>query len=332
MIFSKRTPQWCHVAMLLISSCFAAGMAHADLSQLAEDGWHTWQVDAIEGAPDWCCYQWRRGKAYGEGCDLDGRRTGYGPSEDGYSGVDQMQVYALMKGGEVAMIRALSANCPVTTKEPVLDLGMVDADASIRWLRQGIDPHSRTSMHALAAISVHGGSESLATLIDVAATNDELENRKDAVFWLGQVRAVEAEAEIEKLMFSDEDPDFREHAAFSLSQSEAPGRVDALVRLGREDRDDEVRSQAWFWLAQSEAVEAAAEIQRAIGDEKDQDVREEAIFALSQLPEELAAKALVEVIEDQRLSEEDRKHALFWLAQLDSDSGMTYIESLLTGS
>ena len=79
-------------------------------------------------------------------------------------------------------------------------------------------------------------------------------------------------------------------------------------------------------------VERDSEIQRAIGDEKDQNVREEAIFALSQLPEERAAKALVEVIEDQRLSDEDRPHALFWLAQLDSESGMAYIESLFSGS
>ncbi len=316
----------------VVAVLFVASQASADLPRLTDDGWHTWRVAAIEDAPDWCCYVWNRSRVCDDSCNLDERDSGYGPSDDDSSSIDQMQIYALMKGGEVTKIRALSAQCPGTTKTAILDLGVVDTEASVRWLRTLIGSHTRISMHALAAISVHGGPESLDALIDIAANDSDLENRKEAVFWMGQVRGTEAEEDIERLMFADDNADFREHAAFSLSQSDAPGRVDALARLGKEDSDGDVRSQAWFWLAQTEFAEGEEEIQKAIRDEKDGDVREQAIFALSQLPEERAAKALTKVIENRRLSKEDRKQALFWLAQLESESAMAYIDRLLSGS
>ena len=332
MIFPARTPHWFHMSMLMFTCLFATGNSLADFSQLEDDGWHTWRVEAIEDAPDWCCYTWNRGRVTGDGCELDGRNSGYGSSDDRRMQNSQMQIYALLKDGEISRIRALSPQCPVTTDSPVLDLGIVDADLSVRWLKDKIEPASRESSHALGAIAVHDGALSLTTLIEVAENSDDLENRKDAVFWMGQVRATEAESDITRLMFNDDNADFREHAAFSLSQSDAPGRVDALVRLGKEDGDTEVRAQAWFWLAQTGVDDVENEISRAIREEDSDDVREDAIFALSQLPEERAVRALMTIIEDRGIDADSRKEALFWLAQLDSEPAMDFIEALLSES
>jgi HEAT repeat protein len=329
-IFSARTPQWFHIGMLVISAPFIANVAFADLGRVTDDGWHTWRVAASDDAPNWCCQDWNRGRSLSTGCDLDSENTSYGSSSRYSSDIDQMQIYALTEKGAVTKVRAFSAQCPVTAEFPILDLGVIDAAESVRWLRSSIDAQKGKRTHVLAAIAVHAGPESLQHLVDIATNDSSLQNREDAVFWMGQVRAVEAEASIEKLMFTDDDPEFREHAAFSLAQSTAPGRSSALARLGRDDADVDVRSQACFWLAQSDSANAEALILQAITEERNSDVREDAIFALSQLPERRALRALIEVIEDRGLGENDRKQALFWLAQLESDPALDYIDGLLT--
>jgi hypothetical protein len=304
----------------------------ADLSQMKQDGWHTWRVAATEGAPEWCCHAWHSGSVYASSCDLDGRQTGYGSATDNQRIVDQMQIYAHLQEGQITKIRAFSTRCPVTANTDIVDLGFVATASSIAWLEKRLQPHTKLSTDALAAIAVHDGQESLNLLLDVAESSAALENRKDAVFWMGQLRATEAEADMKRLMFNDANAKFREHAAFVLSQSNASGRIEALAKLGRDDGDGDVRSQAWFWLAQTGSAEAEAQIQRALHEERDTDVREQAIFALSQLPEERAAKALAIVIENRQLGENDRKHALFWLAQLGSDAAMSYVDRLLSGN
>lgn len=304
--------------------------ALADLTRMTSDGWYSWRVEAVADAPDWCCYSWNSGKPYRAGCDLDSRPTGYGPSDDSRFSTGQMQVYARLEDGAVRRVQALSSRCPVTSRTAPVDLGIIPNADSVQRLRREAAEHTRVSSHALAAIAVHAGPEALRTLLDIAKDNQDLENRKDAVFWLGQVRASDAEAEIEQLMFADPEAAFREHAAFSLSQSDAPGRADALARLGRVDPDDEVRAQAWFWLAQTDSAGAAGGILNALGSEQSEHVRHQAIFALSQLEEDGAIKALVSVIENRRLDEDDRKQALFWLAQIDSDPALNYIDQLLS--
>ena len=64
----------------------------------------------------------------------------------------------------------------------------------------------------------------------------------------------------------------------------------------------------------------------------DDHVREQAIFALSQLPDERATRALIAAAEDRSLSSEQRKRAVFWLAQSESEGAQTYLEKVLAGN
>ena len=90
-----------------------------------------------------------------------------------------------------------------------------------------------------------------------------------------------------------------------------------------------MRSQAWFWLAQSGAAEAESAISLAIRKEPDEEVREKAIFALSQLPDERSVKALITTAEDQTLSREQRRKAVFWLSQSASGDAVAYLDKVL---
>jgi hypothetical protein len=111
-----------------------------------------------------------------------------------------IQIYALVQGGEVTKIRTLSSQCPVTANAEIADMGIMESDDSIRWLEKFVTPRTKMSTHALAAISVHGGTNSLNMLVDVAQHDASLENRKDAIFWLVQTESEQAFAYIERVL------------------------------------------------------------------------------------------------------------------------------------
>ena len=296
------------------------------------DGWYSWQVAAVDDAPGWCCVDWNRGRSTATACDLDANDFNFGHfnfADDGSraTGESELQVYALIRGGEAVRVRAMSPACPVESQESITDLGHVEPAASLAWLRQWVrDDHS----NALAAIALHRGPESLAFLTDLALHEADTELREEAVFWLSQARIAESKATIVDLLFEDKDPDMRAHAAFALAQSSAPERTELLIRQGREDRAADVRGEAWLWLAQSGAPESEAAIFAALREDPSEDGREQAVFALSELPDERAVGSLTQIVRDTGMDLAIREQALFWLAQSDSDEAYETVDALLS--
>jgi hypothetical protein len=188
------------VVTLVLVTTVACNAAFAEMPELAADGWHTWRVSTTEIGADRCCFEWYSGEARRTACDLDSRRVSFGFSDSVADESAMIQIYAQVQGGEVTKIRALSSQCPVTAKAEIVDLGLVASDDSIRWLERFVAPRTKVSTHALAAISVHGGTNSLNMLVDVVQHDASLENRKDAVFWLVQTESEQAFAYIERLL------------------------------------------------------------------------------------------------------------------------------------
>ena len=106
-------------------------------------------------------------------------------------------------------------------------------------------------------------------------------------------------------------------------------RGDLLLRQAKDDEAESVRSQAWFWLAQTGDARTEDEVRAALHRDASESVRHQAIFALSQLPGGRGVPALIAVIEDRGLPMEDRKQALFWLGQSESDSALAYLDRVL---
>ena len=303
----------------------------ATLDALAADGLYTWRVAATDDAPCWCCFGWTSGSPVARACDLDGQNVNYGTSDGFPATGGEMQIYALIESGKAERIRVLSPQCPVTSRRDVIDLGVIDVDESLAWLKSRVTSSGSDSTDVLAAIAVHRGSAALRFLVDTAEDGPTMELRKGAIFWMSQARIPESAGDLERMMFRDESSEIRQHAAFSLSQSTAENRSEALIRQGRKDDDSEVRSQAWFWLAQIGASESEQELQWAIANDPDDDVREEAVFAMSQLPEERAVDALLGILNDPQMHREIREQALFWLVQSDSDRAYDYLDRLFAG-
>lgn len=313
---------WLRAALLLV----CAGATASEFA-LPRDGWVSWTVTAVEGAPEWCCHSLEGPAGAAVACDLDGRRGNY--TSDGERSSETLKVYALMQDGQATRVRAYGPSCPVRAGTPITQLGALDTDASARWLAGQVPAGDERFSEALGALALHAGSVAEDALARIATDPGAGERRKDAVFWLGHARGEAGVRRIEPLLTGDPDPKMREHAAFAVSQSGVARRGDLLLRQAKDDEAESVRSQAWFWLAQSGDARTEDEVRAALRREASEAVRQQAIFALSQLPGGRGVPALIAVIEDRGLPMEDRKQALFWLGQSESDSALAYLDRVL---
>lgn len=293
------------------------------------EGWSRWRVQTVADAPAWCCFDHRDGSSEPTVCRLDQRGRSYG-SQRGSSGAGAAVIHARMEAGRLTAVRALAPSCEATASTSIADLGDIDADLSASWLAARLQLHSALSSDLYAALALHAGERARAVLYHSARADPQIDQRKDALFWLGQTRAKAAAPLILELM-GDSDAELREHAAFVVAVSDVPGNIGGLIKQGRGDASAEVRGQAWFWLAQTADLRAEVAITDALAVERDPEVRDHMIFALSQLPDERASAALIELLSDRQADRGTREQALFWLGQSDSEIAQNYLERLLVG-
>jgi HEAT repeat protein len=317
------------IALCLVGFAAQAGAAGPTLPR---DGWVSWEVEAVEGAPDFCCWSgWDNSAATRKACVLDDDRGSFGNRDK--QTTDAVRVYARTVAGKIDRLRALSAICTVEARTPVANLGTLAADDSAHWLvaqsARGASMDHDLRENMLGALAMHRGDFAQESLADIARKDGEVEVRKKAIFWLALMRGAAGADIASDLMFNDPNPDVRQHASFAITQSKSPRVAQDLIRLGNTDKEGDVRAQAWFWLAQTGNPSAEGAIFKALRQDDDDHVREQAVFALSQLPDDRATSALIKVAEDRSLTHEQRKRAVFWLAQSDSVSAQTYLEKLL---
>ena len=293
----KSAYRWISAGALCLASLALEPKVFAAELTLPRDGWVSWQVAAVDGAPDWCCWSNSNNfrNAPRTACKLDGKQDSWGNRDD--ETTDQVRIYARTAGGKLDRLRVLSVTCPAEAATPIRDLGTVTENDSARWL---VGLAKQKNENVLPALAINRGDVARDALSDIARNDTRGETRKKAVFWLAQVRGQEGADITSSVMFNDKDPEVREHAAFALSQSETP--------------------------------RAAADLTRLLNTDKDDDVREGAIFALSQLPDERATRALIATAENRSLARELRKKAVFWLSQSESDAAQKYLEQVLTAN
>ena len=297
---------------------------------LNSQGWHTWTVAAVDNARDWCCTTWQNKEVVSTSCDLDRNAHSGGITRRGGNGrTDEVQIYAKLDQGKAKAIRVFGATCDVTSKNSINNHGAVSATASLDWLSRQMSKERHIAGQALTAIAVHDSEQAQVLLRRATGEDKAIHLRKDAIFWMGQVRARQSINDLTHLMLNDDDDEIREHTVFSVSQSELESRLDLIERVAREDQNTKVRGQAWFWLAQTEDADAARRIFAGMSTERDTAVLKQAVFALSQLPEDEAINALIRVVEDKRSERTVRKQALFWMAQSRSERAAEYLAAVL---
>lgn len=104
---------------------------------------------------------------------------------------------------------------------------------------------------AIFGISQAGGSEARAWLMDrVRDQREEVDIRKNALFWVGQMGGLQA-SDFEGLYETLNDTEMKEQVIFVASQSGEREAVDFLMDVARDEEDTELKERALFWLGQS---------------------------------------------------------------------------------
>ena len=109
--------------------------------------------------------------------------------------------------------------------------------------------------------------------------------------------------------------ELRKRAVFQIAQKRGPSVVPTLLDVARNDPSTDVRGDAIFWLGSSRAEAAVPALDSVIFQSKDDEVRKKAIFAISQQRKELARQTLQRVAQDEKMPEDVRGDAIFWLGQ-----------------
>ena len=109
--------------------------------------------------------------------------------------------------------------------------------------------------------------------------------------------------------------ELRKRAVFLLAQKSGSNVVRTLLDVARNDPSADVRGDAIFWLSQTRSEQAVPALDSILFSSSDEEVRKKAIFALSQQRGEAARQALRRAAQDERMPEEIRGDAVFWLGQ-----------------
>ena len=314
------------------------GAAHAGTSldsrlQGGNDGWVAYDVAMVEGAGTPCCFD-GDSETSTKTCNLDGHNWSFGTRDHqaAPTGPVALSVYLHRQGGKVDRVRAIASTCSVRADTPVTRLGDTDAAESAQWLQQWIGTHARHSEvdSALAALAYQAGPQATQALESLSESKAPQEQRKNAIFWLGQTRGRDGATIVERFARHDGDAEVREHAVFSLSQTKAIDGYAVIHDIALHDTADHVRSQSLFWMAQTGDARAPKDILAAIHSDKDADVREQGVFALSQLHPG-GDTALIDILRSDAPRDVKEK-AMFWLGQSGSDEAIRFIDQALAST
>ena len=124
--------------------------------------------------------------------------------------------------------------------------------------------------------------------------------------------------------------ELRKKAVFLLSQKRAADILPTLLDVARNDPSMDVRGDAIFWLSQTRSEAVIPALDSVLFSAGDEDIRKKAIFSLSQFRDDRARQSLRRAAEDDRLSDDIRGDAIFWLGNTHTNADLDYIKTLFT--
>ena len=109
--------------------------------------------------------------------------------------------------------------------------------------------------------------------------------------------------------------ELRKRAVWLISQKRGTDIVSTLLDVARNDPSTDVRGDAIFWLSQTKGEQAIPALDSILFSSSDLELRKKALFSLSQQHDERARAALKRAAEDEKMPEDVRGEAIFWLGQ-----------------
>lgn len=206
----------------------------------------------------------------------------------------------------------------------------MDADRAVPLLRRVLARRDECSVslrkNAVFILAQRGGADRERLLLDVAKTDPNVEVRKDAVFHLSAAHSELAVDALEELLLRGTDPGLRSDALFSLAQI----RTDRTKRIIRDfalmpNVPLNLRKDAFFHLAQKATEDDNAWMRQAYSRVDDPKLRADILFHIARQPSQETTRWLSSVALDTNESLENRKNALFYIAQRKDDAALDAI-------
>ena len=105
----------------------------------------------------------------------------------------------------------------------------------------------------------------------------------------------------------------RKQAVYMIAQRRSDDVVSSLLDVARNDPSAEVQADAVYWLSTTRSDRAAAALDSILFLGRDNELRSKAVYALSQVGTERASQALRRAAQDDKLSDDIRGSAIYWL-------------------
>ena len=171
-----------------------------------------------------------------------------------------------------------------------------------------------------AASDLAGRADRLRTQAACTGSRADDEMRMAALDGLLSMNSEDAIPILEAVL-KQRDPcrvELRKRAVFMIAQKRGSSVVSTLLDVARNDPSTDVRGDAIFWLGSSRAEQAIPALDSVIFQSKDDEIRKKAIFAVSQQRSDRARQTLQRVAQDEKLPDDIRGDAIFWLGQSGS--------------
>ncbi|MFQ5771373.1 MAG: HEAT repeat domain-containing protein [bacterium] len=168
---------------------------------------------------------------------------------------------------------------------------------------------------AIFVLSLHKHPGIISFLTQTAKSDQYLEIRKSAVFWLGQIPGEESLQALVELFDQETNREMKEKMVFAISQHKSEKVMNRLTEIAKTDRDFEVREKAIFWLGQIDQEESLDILQEIMKNAHSNQIKEKCVFAISQHKSEKSASILIDLARNDK-NYDVRKKAIFWLGQM----------------
>lgn len=217
-------------------------------------------------------------RVFGEQCPLDGdgAKVTLLSDVDQPAVLDWLEELANLKKGDGAMYALALHHSDAAAKrlytlakesgknrrtEAIFWLGEARGEQGFKLLERLLSelPKGNTRREINFALAMNDSPEAAELLFKISKTDEDSEQRGQALFWLAQEYPDDAEDWLQEVLDTEQDRHVIEQAIFAVSQLPGDSGSQMLLDIATDkEMSREARRQALFWLSQSDDDDAVA--------------------------------------------------------------------------
>lgn len=252
-------------------------------------------------------------------------------SEEGREPVGLLLLHRISKGkSEIQDARMIDLDQTFEFEEqPAYWLGEADNRESFRFLENEFESGDlKLRKRLLPVICSHDEPQAHDFLRRVVFGNYAREVRKNAIFWLGNIRDAKSLGYLQEIIKKETDTELRKQTVFAIQLNDEKEAMAELIQIAKTDKSQKIRKNAIFWLGQKASKECAKALKDVVQGDEDVELKTHAVFAISQLPKDQSVPMLIDIAKRNK-STEVRKKAIFWLGQTGDERALKFFEEIL---